>query len=180
MVKKLGRQTKSRPGINPPCGAERLEEGHPSNPANPLLGKSFVGKRVGFTPTLTLPQAPPVSARRESMSLIGCWAVLRCSQRLPKIIPKNVMIFGCILGTKMRPAGSQKTPKVDPKTNTHHLKFQVSFRLHFFTILNDPDPPFWRSRVHENYSRERQLLAGECGKWQTVYPETIRIKKKHP
>ena len=133
----------------PPCGAERLEEGHPSNPADPLLGKSFVGKRVGFTPTLTLPQAPPVSPRGELMSLIGFWAVLRCSQRLPKIIPKNVLFFGCILGAKMSPAGSQKTPKVDPKTNTHHLKFQVSFRLHFFTILNDPDPPFWRSRVHE-------------------------------
>ena len=59
------------------------------------------------------------------------------------------MIFGCILGAKMSPAGSQKSPKVDPKAIKKHLKFQVSFRLHFFTILNDPDPPFWRSRVHE-------------------------------
>ena len=110
---------------------------------------SFLGKRVGFTPTLTLPQAPPVSPRRELLSWKGFLAVLRCSQRLPKIIPKNVMIFGCILEAKMIPAGTQKTPKVDPKTNQIHLKLQVSFRLHFFTILNDPDPPFWRSRVHE-------------------------------
>ena len=59
------------------------------------------------------------------------------------------MIFGYILGAKMSPTGSQKNPKIDPKTNKKHLKIQVSFRLHFFTILNDPDPPFWRSRLHE-------------------------------
>ena len=49
----------------------------------------------------------------------------------------------------MSPSGTQKTPKVDPKTNKNQLNFQVSFRPHFFTILNDPDPPFWRSHVHE-------------------------------